>query len=82
MAISAVSDQSRFWNAVKSAYGKLPRNAAWKLAVASTDGTRAVNVVKHDSIDAVRELFEAHAGPYATTEFLEADAANAVGLQK
>jgi hypothetical protein len=48
--------------------------------VASTDGTRAVNVLTGDSVESVRALFEAHAGRYGTTECLEADAANAVGL--
>jgi hypothetical protein len=30
----------------------------------------------------VREFFEAHTGAYATTEYFEADAANAVGLPR
>lgn len=41
-----------------------------------------MNVIAHDSIDGVRELFEAHAGAYATTEYFEADAKNAVGLAR
>jgi hypothetical protein len=48
--------------------------------VASIDGTKAVNVIVADSIDTVRGVFEEHAGTFGTTEYLEADAANAVGL--
>lgn len=82
LVISAISDESGFWNGLKKAHGKLPRGARWKVAVASTDGTRAVNVIAHDSVDGVRDFFEAHAGAYATTEYYEADAANAVGLPR
>jgi hypothetical protein len=82
LAISAVSDGSKFWTGLKKAHGRLPPGAVWQLAVASTDGTRAVNVIAHDSADAVREFFETHAGAHATTEYFEADAANAVGLSR
>jgi hypothetical protein len=81
MAVSTVSDD-KFWNGLKKAHAKLPRGARWKLAVASTDGAKAVNIITHDSIDGVRDLFEVHTGPYATTEYFEADAANAVGLPR
>ncbi|MFB9477270.1 serine hydrolase domain-containing protein [Nonomuraea salmonea] len=80
VAVSTVSDADRFWDALKSAYGQLPRGAAWTVAVAGTDGTKAVNVIVHDSVDGVRSFVERHVGPYATTEYFEADAANAVGL--
>jgi hypothetical protein len=50
--------------------------------VASADGTRAVNVVAYDSIDSVKSFFEKYAGPFASTDYFEADAANAVGLPK
>ncbi|WP_061293080.1 serine hydrolase [Herbidospora cretacea] len=80
MAVSAVSETDGFWNALKQAHGRLPGGARWTFAVASADGTRAVNVIVHDSVDGVRDFFEGHAGPYATTEYFEADAANAVGL--
>lgn len=82
MAVSTVSDQDRFWSGMKKAYARLPKGAAWKVAVASTDGAKAVNIILHDSIDGVRDLFEAHAGAYAATEYFEADAANAVGLPR
>jgi hypothetical protein len=82
MVVSTVSDESRFWSGLKKAHGRLPRQAKWTLAVASTDGTKAVNVIAHDSVDAVRGLFEEHTGEFATTEYFEADAANAVGLSK
>lgn len=80
MAVSTVSDEGKFWGGMKRAYARLPRGAAWKLAVASKDGAKAVNIITHDSIDGVRDLVEAHAGAYAMTEYFEADAANAVGL--
>ncbi|MET8862710.1 hypothetical protein ABZW11_07100 [Nonomuraea sp. NPDC004580] len=80
VAVSTVSDGDRFWDALKSAYGQLPRGAAWTVAVAGTDGTKAVNVFVHDSVDGVRSFVERHVGPYATTEYFEADAANAMGL--
>ncbi|MDT0318625.1 hypothetical protein [Streptomyces millisiae] len=82
LAISTVSDQDRFWSGLKKAHAKLPRGAAWKVAVASRDGARAVNIITDESVDAVRDFFEAHAGAYATTEYVEADAANAVGLPR
>ncbi|MEV7095230.1 hypothetical protein AB0M80_20550 [Amycolatopsis sp. NPDC051045] len=80
LAWSTVSDGDKFWSALKKANAQLPPGAAWKLAVASKDGAKAVNVIAHDSVDGVREFFETHAGAYATTEYFEADAANAVGL--
>ena len=82
MAVSTVSDDGKFWPGLKQAHARLPKDATWKLAVASKDGTRAVNVITHDSVDGVRDFFEAHAGAYATTEYFEADAANAVGLPR
>jgi len=80
LAISTVTDSDRFWGGLKKAFGRLPKGAAWVLALASTDGTRAVNVIRHDSIDAVREFLDDYAGSAAVTEYAEADAANAVGL--
>ena len=80
MVLSTVSDEDRFWAGLKKAYGRLPAGARWALAVASTDGTKAVNIITHDSVDAVRDFFEEYAGASATTEYFEADAANAVGL--
>ena len=82
LAISAITDEGKFWNGLKKAHGRLPAGAVWKLAIASTDGARAVNVIAHDSVDAVRDFFETHAGAHATTEYFEADAANAVGLPR
>ena len=80
MAVSTISDNDKFWGSLKKAYSQLPKGARWTLAVASTDGTKGVNVIVHDSIDSVKRLFEEHAGPFGTTEYFEADAANAVGL--
>nr|WP_042183570.1 hypothetical protein [Kibdelosporangium sp. MJ126-NF4]CTQ92165.1 Penicillin-binding protein 4 (PBP-4) [Kibdelosporangium sp. MJ126-NF4] len=82
LAVSTVSDGDKFWNGLKKAHAKLPKGAEWKFAVASKDGVKAVNVITHDSLDSVRDFFEAHAGAYATTEYFEADAANAVGLPR
>ncbi len=82
MAVSKISNNDQFWSALKKAHSQLPRGARWTLAVASTDGTRAVNVIVHDSIESVKSFFEEHAGSFGTTEFFEADAANAVGLPK
>ncbi len=82
MVISMISDNDRFWGALKKAHSQLPREARWILAVASTDGTRAVNVIVHDSIDSVKGFFEKYAGPFGRTEYFEADGANAVGLPK
>ncbi len=81
LAVSTISDERRFWSGLKKAHGRLPQGAKWTLAVASTDGAKAVNVIAHDSIEAVRSFVEEHAGPFATTEYFEADAANAVGLR-
>lgn len=81
LAVSTVSDQNGYWNALKKAHGRLPKGASWSLAIASTDGTKAVNVIVHDSVDGVRGFFEEHAAAFATTEYFEADAANAVGLR-
>ncbi|GHE30807.1 hypothetical protein GCM10017673_36940 [Streptosporangium violaceochromogenes] len=82
MAVSTISDEAGFWDSLKEAYGHLPTGVKWPLAVASTDGTRAVNILVHDSVDGVRSLFERYTGPFATTECFEADAANAVGLPR
>jgi hypothetical protein len=82
MAVSTVSDHDRYWGSLKKAHSRLPRGARWTLAVASADGTRAVNVIVHDSVDGVRSFFEEHAGPFATTDYFETDVANAVGLPK
>lgn len=82
MAVSTVADNDKFWDSLKKAYGRLPKGAKWVLAVASTDGTKAVNVIVHDSIDGVKSFFETYTGPFGTTEYFEADAANAVGLPK
>ena len=82
MAVSAIFDDDKFWGSLKKAYNHLPKGAKWTLAVGSTDGTRGVNVIVHDSIDSVRTFFEEHAGPFGTTEFFEVDAASAVGLPK
>lgn len=82
IAVSTVTDNDKFWGSLKIAHGQLPREARWTLAVASTDGTRAVNVIVHDSIDGVKSFFEEHAGLFGATEYFEADVANAVGLPK
>jgi hypothetical protein len=80
MTVSTISETDRYWSSLKKAHGRLPRGARWSLAVASADGTKAVNVIVHDSVEGVRGFFEEYAGPFATTEYFEADAANAVGL--
>ncbi|MEU8825152.1 hypothetical protein [Streptomyces sp. NPDC048636] len=82
MAVSTVSDDDKFWSGLKKAHAKLPKGATWQLSVASTDGAKAVNIISHDSMDGVRDFFETHVGAYATTEYYEADAANAVGLPR
>ena len=82
IAISAITDQQGFDSALKQAYARLPMGARWTLAVGSTDGTRAVNVIVHESVESASSFLEEHLGPYATTDYLEADAANAVGLPK
>jgi hypothetical protein len=82
IAVSKISDNDRFWGSLKKAHSRLPKGARWTLAVASADGTKAVNAIVHDSVDSVRSFFEEHAGPFAATEYFEADAANAVGLPK
>ncbi|MFD0000586.1 hypothetical protein [Nocardia sp. NPDC127526] len=82
MAVSTVADNDGYWNALKQAHGRLPKGAKWILAVSSTDGTKAVNVIAHDSVAGVSAFLEEHAGRFASTEYFEADAANAVGLAK
>jgi hypothetical protein len=82
MAVSTVSDRDRYWASLKKAHSRLPRGARWTLAVASADGTRAVNVIVHDSVEDVLTFFEEYAGPFATTDYFETDAANAVGLPR
>ena len=82
MAVSTISDNDKFWGALKKAYSQLPTGAKWILAVGSTDGIKAVNIIQHDSIAGVESLFEQYASPFGTTEYFEADIANAVGLGK
>ncbi len=80
MAVSTVADDGKFWSGLKRAHARLPKGSQWKLAVASSDGTKAVNVITHASVDGLREFFEAYASGHASTEYFEADAANAIGL--
>ncbi len=80
MALSTVSDRDAFWNSLKAADGQLPAGANWVLAIASTDGSKAVNVVVHELLEEIRSFLEGHIGDCATTDYVEADAANAVGL--
>jgi hypothetical protein len=82
MAVSTITDDTEFWNGLKRAHGRLPKGAKWKLAVASTDGTKAVNILTGESVAAVKDFFDTHTGASAATEFFAADAANAVGLPK
>ena len=82
MIISTISDYDKFWGSLKRAYSHLPKGARWILAVGSTDETKAVNVIVHDSIESVKGFFEGYASPFGTSEYFEADAANAVGLPK
>ncbi|MFI6937927.1 hypothetical protein ACIBI4_01530 [Streptomyces sp. NPDC050418] len=82
MAVSTVADERKFWDALKRAHAKLPKGSEWKLAVSGGDGVKAVNVITHESVAGLREFMEAHAGAYATTEYFEADAANAIGLAR
>ena len=82
MAVSTLNDEAEFWDGLKQAHAKLPKGARWKLAVASKDGTRAVNVIVGDSVASVRDFFESHVGDSAVTEYFEADAANALGLPR
>ncbi|OLF18461.1 hypothetical protein [Actinophytocola xanthii] len=82
LAVSTITDTDGYWSSLKKAHATLPKGTRWLLAVASTDGTRAVNVLVHDSVDGTRDLFERYAGEFASTEYYEADAANAVGLPR
>ncbi|GAA4920053.1 hypothetical protein LX16_4619 [Stackebrandtia albiflava] len=79
MAVSTVSGEG-FWDGLRRAYVDLPGGVAWRLAVASRDGTRAVNILTAASTEDVRRIFDSHVGDTAVTEFFEVDAANAVGL--
>jgi len=81
MIVSTISNNDKFWDSLKKSHGHVPKGAKWILAVASIDGTKAVNIIVHDSMDSVKCFFEEYAGPFATTEYFEADAANAVGLR-
>lgn len=80
LTVSTVTDNNQFWAGLKAAYGHLSKPAAWVLALSDTSGTRAVNVIEHNSVEAVRQMMEQHAGAAGVTEYFELDAANAVGL--
>lgn len=82
LAVSTVANDREFSSGLKKAHARLPRGARWKVAVASADGAKVVNIITHDSVEGVRDLLEAHVGAHATTEYFEADAANAVGLPR
>ena len=82
VAVSTITDNDKFWGALKKAHSALPKGARWTLAVAGKDGAKAVNIIVHDSVESTRSFFETHASSFATTEYFEADAANAVGLPK
>lgn len=81
LAISEVTDTDGFWNALKRAHGRLPQGSAWTLAVASTDGSTAVNVIKGEGLEQVLGWFDEYTAAFASTRITEADAANAVGLK-
>jgi len=80
IAIRAISDADEFSSACKQGHAQLPKGARGVLAVASTDGTRGINLLVGASLAAVKEFFDPLIGPFSTTEYFEADAANAVGL--
>ena len=80
MAIHTIADADQFWAACKRGHAQLPAGTRWTLAVASTDGRRGINLLVGAPLDRVRAFFEPLVGPYSTTEYFEADAANAVGL--
>ncbi len=65
MAVSTISDNDKFWGSLKKAYGQMPKGAKWTLAVGSTDGTKAVNVIVHDSITASRASSRSTPAPLA-----------------
>lgn len=79
-AIHTISDADQFWSACKLGHAQLPAGTRWALAVASTDGTRGINLLVGTSLERVMEFFEPLVGQYSTTEYFEADAENAVGL--
>jgi hypothetical protein len=80
MAIHTISAADQFWAACKRGHAHLPAGTRWTLAVASTDGTRGINLLVGAPLERVKAFFEPLVGPYSTTEYFEADAANAVGL--
>jgi hypothetical protein len=80
IAIHTIADADQFLSACKRGYAQLPTSTRWALAVASTDGTRGINLIVGASLERVRDFFEPLVGQYSTTEYFEADAANAVGL--
>jgi hypothetical protein len=80
IAIHTISDADQFWSACKRGHAQLPAGARWVLAVASTDGTRGINLIVGASLERVKEFFEPLVGQYSATEYFEADAENAVGL--
>lgn len=47
---------------------------------ASTDGTKAVNLIVGDSVETVKEWLESLVSQFSTGEYFEADAKNAVDL--
>src|SRR5262245_45562494 len=80
IAVHTIVDADKFWSACKRGHAQLPTGTRWALAVASSDGTRGINLLVGASLERVREFFEPLVGPYSTTEYFEADAENAVGL--
>jgi hypothetical protein len=80
MAIHTISDADRFWSACKRGHAQLPAGMRWTLAVASTDGTRGINLLVGAPLERVKAFFEPLVGQYSTTEYFQADAENAVGL--
>ena len=80
IAVHAISDADQFWSACKRGYAQLPAGTRWTLAVASVDGTRAINLLVGAPVERVKEFFEPLVSQFCTTEYFEADATNAVGL--
>jgi hypothetical protein len=80
IAIHTIADADQFWSACKRGYAQLPAGTRWTLAVASTDGTRGINLLVGAPLERVKEFFEPLVGRYSTAEYFEVDTANAVGL--
>jgi hypothetical protein len=72
-------DAQKFFGAAK---GEIPAHLKLHAVFPGADGARATCLWQAESIDALKDFVEGQVGRFADNEFIEVDAAHALGLPK